>query len=105
MTRTPRTASGPPGPTPRPTLGIAIDRVTVSGLAAAPRSGAAVGRSVEHALGRLLAAGGLPAALPAGDLPAISLRGLRVPAGASDAEIAEHVAAAIHQALQGGNGR
>lgn len=80
-------------------LSIGIDHLSVSGLPAGARDGAAIGRGIEQALGRLLESGALPAG--ARDLSRISLPSLRLPANATDAQIAEAVAAALHRAIDG----
>jgi hypothetical protein len=88
------------------TLAISIDHVAVSGLPAAPRSAAGVGHGIEQGLGRLLAAS-QPAAVAAPGTPAapaaerVSVSPLRLPPGATDAQIAEAVAAALHRTLVG----
>ncbi|HVT16397.1 MAG TPA: hypothetical protein VHQ90_09500 [Thermoanaerobaculia bacterium] len=84
-------------------LSIAIDHVAVSGLTAAPRSRAAIGRGVEQAVGRLLAESSL-SGLATGAVPEISLRDFRLPPAPTDAQIAEAVAAALHRALGGRSG-
>lgn len=80
-------------------VAIDIGSVAVDGLAAAPRSGEAIGRGIERALGRLLAERGLPADLGPRDAASLVLPDLRLPADASDGEIAEAVAAALHRGL------
>jgi len=79
-------------------VSIGIDHVAVSGLPAGSSNGAAIGRGIESALGRILAERGLPG-LTARDVPSISIPDLRLPAGANDRQIAEAVAAAVHKAL------
>lgn len=78
-------------------LSIDIGCVAVSGLPGGARSGEAVGRGIERALGRLLETRE-PAMSPR-DAARISLPDLRLPANATDAQIAEAVAAALHRAL------
>jgi len=82
-------------------LSIDIGSVSVSGLPAGARNGEAVGRGIERALGRLLESRGLPTGLSARDVRSVSLPDLRLPANATDAQIAEAVAAALDQSLAG----
>jgi hypothetical protein len=79
-------------------ISIGIDHLAVSGLPAGPRNGAAIGRGIESALGRILTERGLPG-LTARDAPAISIPDLGLPPGATDRQIAEAVAAAVHRGL------
>jgi hypothetical protein len=79
-------------------VAIGIDHVAVSGLPAGARDGAAIGRGIESALGRILTERGL-LGLAARDVPEIALRDLHLPPGASDRQIAEAVAAAVHCSL------
>lgn len=85
-------------------LSIDIGSVSVDGLAGGARSGEAVGRGIERALGRLVESRGLPGGLgPLGprDVRSLSLPDLRLPANATDAQIAEAVAAALGRVLGG----
>jgi hypothetical protein len=83
-------------------VSVGIDHLAVSGLPAGPRNGAELGRGIESALGRILTERGLPG-VAARDVASISIPDLRLPAGASDGQIAEAVAAAVHRVLGGGN--
>ena len=83
-------------------VSIGIDHVAVSGLPVGTRKPTAIGRGIESALGRILTERGLPG-LAARDVPEISIRDLQLPPGASDGQIAEAVAAAVHRSLGGGN--
>jgi hypothetical protein len=80
-------------------VSIGIDHVAVSGLPTGQRNGAAIGRGIESALGRILAERGLPG-LAARDVPSISIPDLRLPPGANDRQIAEAVAAALYRGLR-----
>jgi hypothetical protein len=80
-------------------LSIGIDHLAVSGLPEGSRSGEAIGRGIERALGRLMAGGALPAG--SRDLSRISLPALRLPKNPTDAQIADAVAAALHRCLGG----
>lgn len=80
-------------------LSIDIGSVSVSGLPGGARNGEAVGRGIERALGSLLEARGLQGAPGARDVRSISLPDLRLPANATDAQIAQAVAAALDQAI------
>jgi hypothetical protein len=78
-------------------VSIAIGTVAVDGVPAGPRSGAAIGRSIERELGRQLQEfqGGSPR-----DLSTIRIGDLRLPANPTDAQIGEAVAAALERALR-----
>jgi hypothetical protein len=80
-------------------VSIDIGSVVVSGLAGGDRNGEAIGRGVEGALGRLL--GNRELAVGPRDVARMSLPYLRLPANATDAQIAEGVAAALHRMLGG----
>lgn len=86
-------------------LSIDIGSVSVSGLPAGARNREAVGRGIERALGSLLEARGLPANLNAREVRSVSLPDLRLPANATDAQIAGAVAAALDRAIAGRSGR
>jgi len=83
------------------TVSIGIDHVAVSGLPAGVRNTPAFGRGVEQALGRLLERGGLPAGIGPRDVARLALPELRLPAHATDAQVADAVAAALYRALGG----
>jgi hypothetical protein len=83
-------------------VSVSIGHVSVSGLPAGPRNGPALGRGIESALGRILTERGL-SGVAARDVAAISIPDLRLSSGASDAQIAEAVAAAVHRVLGGGH--
>lgn len=78
-------------------LSVDIGSLAVNGLPGGARNGEAVGRGIERALGRLLETGEL--AMSPRDVTRISLPDLRLPANATDAQIAEAVAAALHRVL------
>lgn len=80
-------------------LSIDIGTVAVSGLSPGRRNGEAVGRGIESALGRLLAQRGT-SGLAARDAASLSLPDLRLPPNATDAQIAEAVAAALDRAIR-----
>ena len=86
-------------------LSVDIGSVSVSGLPGGARNGEAVGRGIERALGGLIETRGLPAGLSAREVRSVSLPDLRLPANATDAQIAEAVAAALDQAIGGRSGR
>ncbi|MEA2560671.1 MAG: hypothetical protein QOH06_2175 [Acidobacteriota bacterium] len=77
-------------------LAVDIGTVSVEGVPADSRNGAAIGRSIERELGRQLRdfQGG-----PPHDLSSITIRDLRLPAHPTDAQIGEAVAAALQRAL------
>lgn len=76
-------------------LSVDIGAVSVAGVPAGSRNGAAIGRSIERELGRQLRdVGGAPR-----DLAAITIRDLRLPANPTDAQIGEAVAAALSEIL------
>ena len=80
-------------------LSIEIGTVAVDGLPAGGRNGEAVGRGIGRALGRLIESRGLPAGAGPRDVRSVSLPDLRLPANATDAQIAEAVAAALDRAI------
>jgi hypothetical protein len=82
-------------------LSIEIGSVAVDGLAGGVRNGEAMGRGIERALGRILESQGLPQGLSPRDVARISLPNLRLPANATDGQIAEAVAATLHRMLGG----
>ena len=77
-------------------LSLGIGAVSVDGVPAGPRSGAAIGSSIERELGRQLR--DLPGGPPR-DLASITIRDLRLPANPTDTQIGEAVAAALSKAL------
>ena len=80
-------------------LSIEIGSVAVDGLSGGASNGEAVGRGIERALGRILESRGLSEGLSPRDVARISLPDLRLPANATDGQIAEAVAAALHRML------
>lgn len=80
-------------------LSIEIGSVAVDGPSGGARNGEALGRGIELALGRLLETRGLTTSPR--DVARISLPDLRLPANATDAQITEAVAAALHRMLGG----
>lgn len=82
-------------------LSIEIGSVAVDGLSGGSRNGEALGRGIEGALGRILESRGLSEKLSPRDVARISLPDLRLPANATDAQIAEAVATALHRMLGG----
>jgi hypothetical protein len=80
-------------------LTVGIGSVVVDGVPAGPRNGAAIGRSIERALGSQIREGALAGMTPR-DLTAIRIGDLRLPANPTDAQIGEAVAAAIERALR-----
>lgn len=77
------------------TLSVDIGSVAVDGLTGGARSSESVSRGLERALGRILEIRGLPEGLNSRDVARISPPDLRLPANATDAQIAEAVAAAL----------
>jgi hypothetical protein len=80
-------------------VSIDIGTVSVDGVPAGPRNGAAIGRSIEHELGRQLGEGALAGTSPR-DLSTIRIGDLRLPANPTDTQIGEAVAAALQRALR-----
>ena len=79
-------------------ISIDIGAVSVDGVPAGPRNGAAIGRSIERELGRQLGEGALAGMSPRG-LSTIRIGDLRLPANPTDAQIGEAVAAALSKTL------
>jgi hypothetical protein len=80
-------------------VSIEIGTVAVDGIPGGARDGAAMGRGIEGALGRLLQERRLSEGWRDREAAKISLSGLRLPAHATDAQIAEAVAAALYESL------
>jgi hypothetical protein len=79
-------------------VAIDVGTVAVSGVPAGARNGEAVGRGIESALGRLLAH---HTSFAPRDAASLSLPNLQLPHNATDAEIAEAVAAALDRSIRG----